>query len=232
MPSTRTLLGGCLGGWGASLAPDPPDPHPTPLTPTPGGLQVQWFERSAALPPAISEDMHEREVAETAQTDCNLVGCIDSRAHVVKADTYEQVRARSLRGSWCGTPQGSCGAGLRSAWGGRGCWVGGPTVAGVGAGWGGGLRQRPTNPSQLRHQQPTVPASRQLPLGAVWAGGVVPVPTACAASHGPWPCLGQPRLAGRAADGWHGVLCWAATCWLVRCLRRAVYCLCVMCAGQ
>lgn len=57
---------------------------------------MQWFERSSSLPPELACGMHEREVAESNLTDANLVGCIDSKAMVVKADTYEQVGALVL----------------------------------------------------------------------------------------------------------------------------------------
>jgi hypothetical protein len=44
------------------------------------------------MPPALQEGMHEREVVEWLQTDTNLVGCIERKARVVKARSYEEVR--------------------------------------------------------------------------------------------------------------------------------------------
>lgn len=36
--------------------------------------------------------MHDREVVESDLTDTNLVGCIDKKAVLVKARSYEEVR--------------------------------------------------------------------------------------------------------------------------------------------
>jgi hypothetical protein len=44
------------------------------------------------MPPHLQEGMHDREVAEWLQTDTNLVGCIERKARVVKAASYEEVR--------------------------------------------------------------------------------------------------------------------------------------------
>ena len=57
-------------------------------------VQVQWYERRANMPAHLQEGMHDREVAEWLQTDTNLVGCIERKARVIKADSFEQVGPR------------------------------------------------------------------------------------------------------------------------------------------
>ncbi|KAI8470406.1 MAG: hypothetical protein J3K34DRAFT_458897 [Monoraphidium minutum] len=57
-------------------------------------VEVQWYERRANMPPALQEGMHEREVVEWLQTDTNLVGCIERRANVIKAHSYEEAVAQ------------------------------------------------------------------------------------------------------------------------------------------
>jgi hypothetical protein len=81
-------------------------------------LQVQWYERRANMPAHLQEGMHDREVAEWLQTDTNLVGCIERKARVVKAPSYEKVRllARSTLRGWEGArllSDGDC----------TGCWA-------------------------------------------------------------------------------------------------------------
>lgn len=66
--------------------------HPgAPLAP-----QVQWYERRANMPAHLQEGMHDREVVEWLQTDTNLVGCIERKATVVKARSYEEVGRRAV----------------------------------------------------------------------------------------------------------------------------------------
>ncbi|KIY94336.1 hypothetical protein MNEG_13627 [Monoraphidium neglectum] len=57
-------------------------------------VEVQWYERRNNMPPALQEGMHEREVVEWLQTDTNLVGCIERKARVVKARSYEEAAAQ------------------------------------------------------------------------------------------------------------------------------------------
>jgi hypothetical protein len=64
----------------------------TPLPHTHINTQVQWYERRANMPANLQEGMHDREVVEWLQTDTNLVGCIERKARVVKARSYEEVR--------------------------------------------------------------------------------------------------------------------------------------------
>jgi hypothetical protein len=49
------------------------------------------------MPANLQEGMHEREVAEWLQTDTNLVGCIERKACVIRAASYEEVRGRARR---------------------------------------------------------------------------------------------------------------------------------------
>ncbi len=53
------------------------------------------------MPAHLQAGMHDREVVEWLQTDTNLVGCIERKARVIKARSYEEVRAH-LRGFWKG----------------------------------------------------------------------------------------------------------------------------------
>eukprot|EP00879_Flechtneria_rotunda_P001503 GHRR01001660.1.p1 GENE.GHRR01001660.1~~GHRR01001660.1.p1 ORF type:complete len:1310 (+),score=607.85 GHRR01001660.1:230-4159(+) len=53
-------------------------------------IEVQWFERRAALPPAVASTMHELEVVESDLTDANLVGCLERKATVVLASSYSE----------------------------------------------------------------------------------------------------------------------------------------------
>lgn len=69
----------------------PPTHHPT--THHQPQQQVQWFERRGSLPASVSASMHEAEVVESDLVDTNLVGCLDSKALIITADTYEEVRA-------------------------------------------------------------------------------------------------------------------------------------------
>lgn len=55
-------------------------------------LQVQWFERRGSLPPSVGATMHEAEVVESDLIDTNLVGCLDSKATIVTANSYDEVR--------------------------------------------------------------------------------------------------------------------------------------------
>lgn len=59
-----------------------------PLVPA---LQVQWFERRGSLPAGVSASMHELEVVESDLLDTNLVGCLDSKATIIQANSYEEV---------------------------------------------------------------------------------------------------------------------------------------------
>jgi hypothetical protein len=54
-------------------------------------IQVQWYERKANLPLQLQTNMHDREVLESDMTDTNLVGCIDRKAAVFRARSYEEV---------------------------------------------------------------------------------------------------------------------------------------------
>lgn len=54
-------------------------------------LQVQWFERRGSVPPALGAMMSEHEVVESDLCDTNLVGCIDKKAVIVRANNYTQV---------------------------------------------------------------------------------------------------------------------------------------------
>jgi hypothetical protein len=56
------------------------------------------------MPPNLQEGMHDAEVVEWLQTDTNLVGCIERKARVVKAASYDEVRWPRGRGSlhWAG----------------------------------------------------------------------------------------------------------------------------------
>lgn len=56
-----------------------------------GVLQVQWFERRSSVPPGVGALMSEAEVVESDLRCTNLVGCIDSKAVIVRADSYTQV---------------------------------------------------------------------------------------------------------------------------------------------
>jgi hypothetical protein len=56
--------------------------------------QVQWYERRANMPAHLQEGMHDREVVEWLQTDQNLVGCIERKARVLKAGSYEEAAAQ------------------------------------------------------------------------------------------------------------------------------------------
>lgn len=61
--------------------------------------QVQWFERKCSLPASIASGMHDVEVVESDLVDTNLVGCLDSKALIVTANSYEEVREqRTLDG--------------------------------------------------------------------------------------------------------------------------------------
>lgn len=55
-------------------------------------MQVQWFERRGSLPASVGASMHEAEVVESDLIDTNLVGCLDSRALILTANSYEEVR--------------------------------------------------------------------------------------------------------------------------------------------
>lgn len=55
-------------------------------------MQVRWYERRSAVPAALAASMHEREVVASSLLDTNLVGCLDSRATVVRASSYKEVR--------------------------------------------------------------------------------------------------------------------------------------------
>ena len=55
-------------------------------------MQVRWYERRSAVPAALAASMHDREVVASSLLDTNLVGCLDSRATVVRASSYEEVR--------------------------------------------------------------------------------------------------------------------------------------------
>ncbi|GBF97254.1 hypothetical protein Rsub_09945 [Raphidocelis subcapitata] len=57
-------------------------------------IEVQWYERRANMPAHLQEGMHEREVAEWLQTDTNLVGCIERKARVLRARSYEEAVAQ------------------------------------------------------------------------------------------------------------------------------------------
>jgi hypothetical protein len=69
--------------------------QPTAPTPTPNLhlLQVQWFERRGSLPASVGGSMHEAEVVESDLVDTNLVGCLDSKALILRANSYEEVCA-------------------------------------------------------------------------------------------------------------------------------------------
>ena len=70
-----------------------------PFTPHHLSVQVQWYERKANLPLQLQANMHDREVLESDMTDTNLVGCIDRKAAVFRARSYEEVRVgRKLEG--------------------------------------------------------------------------------------------------------------------------------------
>jgi hypothetical protein len=56
-------------------------------------LQVRWYERRSAVPAALGACMHDREVVASDLLDTNLVGCLDKRATVVRAGSYEEVGA-------------------------------------------------------------------------------------------------------------------------------------------
>jgi hypothetical protein len=87
----------------------PPKPRSAPLPHS----QVQWYERRANMPPALQRGMHEREVVEWLLTDTNLVGCLERRALVVRARSYEEVgtaAGRAAGGLW--RPRLACGCGL------------------------------------------------------------------------------------------------------------------------
>ena len=67
-------------------------------------IEVQWYERRANMPAQLQEGMHEREVAEWLQTDTNLVGCIERKARVLRARSYEDAAAQldpaDVDGEW------------------------------------------------------------------------------------------------------------------------------------
>ena len=46
------------------------------------------------MPAHLQEGMHDREVVEWLQTDTNLVGCIERKARVVKAASYDEALAQ------------------------------------------------------------------------------------------------------------------------------------------
>jgi hypothetical protein len=56
------------------------------------------------MPANLQEGMHDREVVEWLQTDTNLVGCIERKARVVKARSYDhaaaQLAADEAGGDW------------------------------------------------------------------------------------------------------------------------------------
>jgi hypothetical protein len=62
-------------------------------------LQVRWYERKQNLPPHIQEQMHDWELCELDSNDVNSVGCIDGKAVVINARSYEEVSAYGCRGS-------------------------------------------------------------------------------------------------------------------------------------
>ncbi|WIA14550.1 hypothetical protein OEZ85_003067 [Tetradesmus obliquus] len=53
-------------------------------------IEVRWYERRSAVPAVLAASMHEREVVASSLLDTNLVGCLDSRATVVRASSYEE----------------------------------------------------------------------------------------------------------------------------------------------
>lgn len=84
-----------------SLTPSYPTPPAAanPLQPCP---QVQWFEPRASLPPAVAAGMHEQEVVESDLIDTNLVGCLDSKATIIQASSYEEVGVLPVLCTACG----------------------------------------------------------------------------------------------------------------------------------
>jgi hypothetical protein len=58
-------------------------------------MQVRWYERRSAVPAVLAAAMHDREVVASDLLDTNLVGCLDKRATVVRASSYEEVRQRA-----------------------------------------------------------------------------------------------------------------------------------------
>ena len=75
---------------------------PCTLSLRPSCPQVQWYERRANMPAHLQEGMHDREVAEWLQTDTNLVGCIERKARILKADSYEQALIGLAQGDAAG----------------------------------------------------------------------------------------------------------------------------------
>ncbi|KAI8470082.1 MAG: hypothetical protein J3K34DRAFT_521647 [Monoraphidium minutum] len=83
---------------------DPRAPEPDRLCIEASAACVRWYERKTNMPAAFQENMHDRELVESLQSDTNLVGCIDHRAVVVHGASYEEALARvppgDLEGEW------------------------------------------------------------------------------------------------------------------------------------
>ncbi|KAF6265750.1 hypothetical protein COO60DRAFT_1623835 [Scenedesmus sp. NREL 46B-D3] len=62
-------------------------------------IEVRWYEQRGAVPAALAAAMHEREVVASALQDTNLVGCLDKRATVVRAGSYEELICKGFAGS-------------------------------------------------------------------------------------------------------------------------------------